>query len=264
MSPRMKNAPVYFTIAQVRFNPILSLATFIPGIQENLRKHGFADFKKAVAMTFTFPPVVNKEAESQVPPAQPVERFLFADTENTQNFILEHGALSFQSTKYEVFEKFSDELMKGVELLDQMVGGLSFVERIGLRYLDAVVPRAGENLSQYLIPEALGLYGRLKGQTKHTFSETMAESSEGSVISRAIIQEGQIGFPPDLLLNQPKIAQSFTSFNGVHAILDTDAFLAERIPFDVSEVKKRLGALHDRINEVFRALVTQHALDAWK
>lgn len=154
MFPQMRNAPGYFTIAQVRFNPILSLSTFLPGIQENLRKHGFADFKKAVVMTFAFTPVVNKEAESQVPPAQPLERFIFADTENTQNFLLDHGALSFQSTKYEVFETFSAELMRGVELLDRMVGGLSFVERIGLRYLDAIMPHAGENLSQYLIPEA--------------------------------------------------------------------------------------------------------------
>lgn len=264
MSAQMKNAPVYFTIAQVRFNPILSLSTFVPGIQESLRKRGFPDFKKAVAMTFAFAPVANKEAESQVPPAQPLERFIFADTENTQNFLLEHGALSFQSTRYEVFEKFRAELMKGVELLDQTVGGLSFVERIGLRYLDAVMPREGEELGQYLIPQALGLYARLKGRTKHTFSETMAESPEGSVISRVVVQEGQVGFPPDLLLDQLKIAQSFANFNGVHAILDTDAFAAERIPFNVGEVKKRLGVLHDRINEAFRALVTQHALDAWK
>jgi uncharacterized protein (TIGR04255 family) len=260
----MKNAPVYFTIAQVRFNPILSLPSFIPGIQENFRKHGFADFKKAVAMTFAFAPVVSKEAESQVPPAQPLERFIFADTDNTQNFLLEHGALSFQSTKYEVFETFAAELMKGVELVDQMVGGLSFVERIGLRYLDAVMPRDGEKLGQYLIPEALGLYDRLKGRTRHTFSETLADSPDGSVISRAVIQEGQIGFPPDLALNQLKIAPSFANFNGVHAILDTDAFLAERIPFNIGEVKNRLGVLHDRINEAFRALVMQYALDVWE
>jgi uncharacterized protein (TIGR04255 family) len=264
MSRQMKNAPVYFTIAQVRFNPILSLPTFIPGIQEDFRKHQFADFRKVVAMTFAFAPVVNKETENQTPPVQPLERYVFSDTANTQNFLLEHGALSFQSTRYEVFETFVAELMNGLGMLDHMVGGLSFVERVGLRYLDAVIPREGETLGQYLIPEALGLYGRLKGRTIHTFSETMAEGAEGSLISRAIIQEGPVGLPPDLLLNELKIAQSFANFNGEHAILDTDAFIAERMPFDLGEVKKRLGILHDRINEAFRALVTPHALDAWK
>jgi uncharacterized protein (TIGR04255 family) len=263
MSRQMKNAPVYFTIAQVRFNPILSLSSFIPAIQEDFRKHGFADFKKAVAMTFAFAPVVTRESESQTPPAQPLERYVFSDAGNTQNFLLEHGALSFQSTKYEVFETFVGELMKGLVLLDKMVGGLSFVERVGLRYLDAVTPREGDTLNQYLIPEAFGLYDRLKGSTKHAFVETMAESSDGSVISRAVIQEGKVGFPPDLLLNELKIAPSFANFCGVHAILDTDAFYAERRPFDLGEVKKRLDVLHDRVNEAFRALVTQHALDVW-
>jgi uncharacterized protein (TIGR04255 family) len=123
--------------------------------------------------------------------------------------------------------------------------------------------REGENLSEYLIPELLGLHGKLKGITKHAFSETMAEGTEGSVISRTIIQEGQVGFPPDLQLNDLKISQSLASFRGVHAIIDTDAFFAERLPFDLSEIKKRLSILHDRTNEAFRSSVTQHALDVW-
>jgi uncharacterized protein (TIGR04255 family) len=264
MSRQMKNAPVYFTIAQVRFNPILSLSTFVPGIQEDFRKHDFADFKKAVAMAFSFGPLVGGQLDNQLPPPQPLERYIFSDSGNTKIFVLEHGALSFQSTRYEVFETFVAELMKGLEVVNKMVGGLSFVERVGLRYLDAVMPREGETLNQYLIPEALGLYGKLKGKTKHAFLETMAESNEGSLISRAIIQEGKIGVPPDLQLNELKISQAFTIFNGVHAILDTDAFHVERVPFDVVAVKKRLDVLHDRINEAFHALVTQHARDVWK
>jgi uncharacterized protein (TIGR04255 family) len=263
MSRPMKNAPVYFTIAQVRFNPLLSLSTFIPGIQEDFRRHGFPDFKKAVAMAFSFGPVVSGQPENQLPPLQPLERYMFSDTGNTKFFLLEQGALSFQSTKYEVFETFVAELTLGLEVLNKIVGGLSFVERVGLRYLDAVMPREGETLGQYLIPEALGLYGKLKGRTKHAFLETMAESAEGSLISRAVIQEGQIGVPPDLQLNELRISQPFANFSGVHAILDTDAFHVERVPFDLADVRKRLDILHNRINEAFRALVTQHAISAW-
>jgi uncharacterized protein (TIGR04255 family) len=260
MSSRMKNAPVYFTIAQIRFNPILSLQSFIPGIQENFRKHGFADFQKALAMTLT---VNLKDSASQSPTSTPLERFIFSDIANTQTFVLEQNAISFQSTKYEVFETFTAALMKGLHVMNDVVGGLMFVERVGLRYLDAVMPRHGENLSQYLIPEAMGLYGRLKGQTKHTFSETLAEHPGASIISRVLIQEGRIGLPPDLLLNQMSIAQKFADFTGIHAILDTDAFVAERIPYGATEIEKRLGALHERINEAFRALVSPHALAVW-
>lgn len=44
MGAPLKNPPVYFTIAQVRFNTILKLAEFLPAIQENLRNAGFPDF----------------------------------------------------------------------------------------------------------------------------------------------------------------------------------------------------------------------------
>lgn len=264
MSSQMKNAPVYFTIGQIRFNPILSLSTYIPGIQENFRKHGFADFKKVVTMAFALSPGGGKDSEGQISPPQQLERFVFSDIANTQNFQLEQGSLSFQSTKYEVFPAFAAELMKGLGVINEMVGGLSFVERVGLRYLDAVMPREGENLGQYLIPEALGLYGRLGGRTKHTFSETLAESSDAAVVSRVVIQDGQIGFPPDLLQGQLNIAKSFASFSGVHATLDTDAFFAERTAYNATEVEKRFDKLHDRIMEVFRTLVTDHALGVWK
>jgi len=260
----MKNAPVYFTIAQVRFNPILSLPAFVAGIQEHLRKRGFADFKKVVAMTFTLSAAASGQPENQAPPAQPLERYIFSDAANTQNFILEHGALSFQSTDYEVFETFIAELLESLEFLHKVVGGLSFTERVGLRYLDAVTPREGEALDQYLIPEVLGLYHKLKGRMHHAFSETMVESTEGSVISRTVIQDGQIGFPPDLQWNELKLSGSFATFRGVHAVLDNDGYLAGRLPLDLADIRKQLGILHDSVNEAFRASVTQHALKAWE
>ena len=35
MGTPLKNPPVYFTVAQVRFNPILKLAEFLPAIQRH-------------------------------------------------------------------------------------------------------------------------------------------------------------------------------------------------------------------------------------
>ena len=54
MGQQMKNAPVYFTVAQVRFNPVLSLSTFIPVIQDSFRKRRYPDFKKAVTLMFNY------------------------------------------------------------------------------------------------------------------------------------------------------------------------------------------------------------------
>jgi uncharacterized protein (TIGR04255 family) len=267
MGKRMKNAPVYFTIAQVRYNPILSLSTYIPAVQEHFRKNGFPDFKKGLTMTLNLTPLLqDQNAEGQPPTSVPVERYIFSNAGNTKNFQLEQGSLAFQATEYDTFESFAQSLLDGLDLLHKTVG-LSFIERIGVRYLDAVIPRAGETLSQYLIPEVMGLCGKLKGEVQHSFSETLTQGEEGSVISRTVIQQGQngqIGFPPDLLQSMGlKIQQRFMQVRGLHAIIDTDAFYIERIQFDLDEVKRRLMVLHDRIGNSFRASVTEHALAVW-
>ena len=64
----MKSAPVFFTVAQVRFNPILSLDSYITAIQEHFRRNGFPDFKKVVMMTFNLSPLVQEQRnEAQAP-----------------------------------------------------------------------------------------------------------------------------------------------------------------------------------------------------
>ncbi len=193
----------------------------------------------------------------------PVERYSFSNLDNTMNFLLEESSLAFQATEYHTFEVFAGHLLQGLELLDKTVG-LSFIERIGVRYLDAVMPREGETLGQYLIPEVMGLYGRLRGQTQHSFSETLTEGEDGLVVSRTVIQQGRIGFPPDLAqLMTLKVDQRFEQFTGTHAIIDTDAFFAERIPFDLAEAKRKLKMLHDRTYKSFRETVTDHAITVW-
>ena len=51
MGARLRAAPVFFTIAQVRFNPILSLEAYAPQIQERLRKEGLPDAQKGLLAT---------------------------------------------------------------------------------------------------------------------------------------------------------------------------------------------------------------------
>jgi uncharacterized protein (TIGR04255 family) len=267
MGKRMNNAPVYFTIAQVRYNPILSLSTYIPALQEHFRKHGFPDFKRGVTMTLNLTPLLqDQNAEGQPPTPVPVERYIFSNLENTKNLLIEQGSLAFQATEYDTFETFARNLLEALDLLNKTVG-LSFIERIGVRYLDAVIPLAGETLNQYLIPEVMGLCGKLKGNIQHSFSETLTQGEDGSVISRTVIQQGQngqIGFPPDLLQSMGmKVPQRLMQVNGLHAIIDTDAFYVERTSFDLAEAKRKLMALHDRIGMSFRASVTEHALAVW-
>ena len=86
-----------------------------------------------------------------------MEVYHFASMDGSRTFILEQTALSLFSTTYENYEEFFGQLKVGLEVLTEAVGGLSYSERLGLRYLDAVVPGSGEALSLYLEPALLGL-----------------------------------------------------------------------------------------------------------
>lgn len=267
MNQKMGNAPVYFTIAQVKFNTLWTLDSYAPAIQESMRKVGYPDARKSFLSTFNLtpvnlPPVGSEPGSQQVPVAQNT-RYIFANIDATAGFVLDQGALSFQATDYDVFETFSATFLKGLEIVHAAVG-LSYSERVGVRYLDAVFPRDGETLAQYLDSSVLGLVGKLEGELVHSFSETLTKTAVGNVISRAIIEQGRIGFPPDLQPMWLKVPERFLPLLGLHATIDTDGSHEQREPFDIGNLKDRLNAIHDEIGKSFKATVTKHALSVWK
>ena len=267
MGQKMKQPPVYFTIGQVQHNPLLNLSAYIPGIQESLRKAGYPDFQQGVQVQFDIATALGtKDTEQGAPPVpQRMERYLFLNIERTRCMLLQTNSVSFQTTDYDTFEGFLSELKKGLQVLSDAVGGLSYMERIGLRYLDAVVPKTDEKLSQYLVAEVMGLPLRLPDEMyAYSFAESvMIAKGVGQVVSRTVVQNGPLGFPPDLRPDLMKLQERFRAVSGEHAIIDTDGSLSDRMPFDVRDVEVRITGLHQLIDRCFHATVTDYARVAW-
>jgi uncharacterized protein (TIGR04255 family) len=261
MGKKMNNAPVYFTVAQVRFNAYLNLDGHLPSIQEAMRLAGFPDFKPSQFQQLVMPFSSGGGGQPAVPTLVPQARCTFGDMVGTSNFILENSALAFQTTAYDTFETFSETFLKGLKIVNDVLK-LSFSERIGLRYLDAVLPVNTETLKDYLVPEVLGLSAMMPNLV-HSFSETLTVNSYGHTVSRVIIKQGQVGLTPELAIMAPPINQKFSDFNGLHAILDTDAFSEQRLPFDLSSIEKILGEQKKSIRSSFDVTVTPYALNIW-
>jgi uncharacterized protein (TIGR04255 family) len=263
MSRKIQHAPVYFAIVQVRFNPILALDTYAPSIQERLRKLGFPDAQRGVLATMSFN--VTGPADGSVPqvPVAQTTRYTFCNMNRTAGFILDQGALSYQTTEYDVFESFSGDFHKGLQAVHDVVE-LAYTDRVGFRYLDAVYPKEGELLVDYLDPSVVGLVNKFEDAAVHSFNETNLQSRGLNVLARVIIQRGEVGFPPDLLANILPIANRFRALRGRHAILDTDGSVERRETFDLNRIDEHLRAIHDEIATVFRATVTPKALAAWE
>lgn len=262
MGQHWKNAPVYFTVAQVRFNPILSLDTYLPALQELLRKAGFPDYKPLQRFVLTLSATTGQEEAKATQELH--NHYAFSNMEGTAGLVLTQESLSYQTTRYQDFGQFSEALFKALVIVHQVVG-LDYSERIGLRYLDAVMPRDGEDLKQYIVPEVLGLSDKLP-TILHAYTETMALDESGNrVISRTIVQHGRIGFPPDLGQVSLAVADRFTQFKEApHAILDNDASLEKREAFDISTLQNRLEDLHSLIRKAFKASITDYAEQVWK
>lgn len=256
MGKKLTNAPVYYTLAQVQFNPILDLEGFIPAIQAKMRAARFPDFKQELGQRLVFP-------FGEAPSVTHQSRYYFGDIAGHTNFLLDNNALTFQSTSYDTFESFSGAMLTGLTILHDALN-LDFIERIGLRYLDAIQPITGETLREYLVPEVLGHSMSSNCQLQHSASETIVTISTSiQLISRVLIRNGQIGLPQELSELAPSIAPRFLQSNGLHAIVDTDAFTAQREEFNVASVGVQLNALHTEIAKFFNATVTEHALATW-
>jgi uncharacterized protein (TIGR04255 family) len=263
MGRKMTRAPVFVVIVQTRFNAILALESYVPVIQDKLRLQGFPDTQRSVLATFNLNVAnVGAAGQPQVPVSQ-VARYTFSNIERTAGFTLDQSALSFQTTNYDVFETFSAQFLNGLRTVHESVG-LGYTDRIGLRYLDAVCPEAGEDLTRYLNPAVLGLYGKLEGDLSHAFSETMIKRGTTSVVARTIIHVGEIGVPADLQPFTLTIAERFRSLRGLHAILDNDVAQEQRDAFDLKLIETRLSAVHLAVTEAFRATITQDALRRWE
>lgn len=261
---KMRNAPVYFTIAQVRFNPVLNMEGYLAAIQEKMRKIHFPDFKRQVIQKLIVPfASPGNEAQIPAPSFAPQARCIFGNIEGTTEFVLENNSFSLHTTAYDTFDVFSSILFNGLGIVHEVIQ-LDFTERIGLRYLDAVLPKTGETLDAYLTPEVLGLSNKLKGKLLHSVNENITINATGQMISRVIIRDGHIGLPPELMPLAPPIDQRFTQPDGRHSIIDTDAFVEKREVFDLKKIEATLLSLHEVIDESFRATITSHAITVWQ
>lgn len=263
MGKQWKNPPVYFVIAQVQYSPVLSLGSYIARIQEDFRKAQFPDFKKQVNVTFNVGLLAGlKPGDEQ--PMQQSDLYLFSNEEGTETFILSQNGLTFQTTDYKTFDVLMHTFLSRLESLNASLS-LSFSDRVGLRYLDAVMPKSDESLQSYLIPQVFGLREKVAGEVQHSFTETLISVPVGKLLSRVVLQKGAIGFPPDLQLHAGvvKLGPRFATYTGQYAIIDTDGFNDVRDRIDRNTIERKFQGLHEQVDAVFNAIVTKHAIKMW-
>jgi uncharacterized protein (TIGR04255 family) len=258
MGTPLKHPPVYFTLAQVKFNPILKLDDFIPTVQEAFRRAGYPDFATHGGIAIK----ISMQGGTPKPEPQTVNSYSFGDSAKTHNFVMTNDSLTLQSTDYGTFEEFARKFEEGLERIHEAVQ-LDFVARIGLRYLDRVAPMGKDKLDQYLVPQALGVRDIIGGEPLHSYCETLAQRASARLLSRVFTQFGPLGFPPDIGQHGLLLQERFNVEPSLHAVLDTDGFIEQRIRYSIDAVRSHLHELHKFIGDAFKALATPYAFKKW-
>jgi uncharacterized protein (TIGR04255 family) len=261
MGARLSKAPVCFTLAQMRFNPVLVMEPFLPALQEAFREAGFPDYAQTKVPALEIAP----SGEGMVVREQAITRFVYRNKAQTAAFLLDPAALTYELTDYPVFEDFSDGFLRGLEIVHSH-RALEYCDRLGMRMLDAVQPLEGETLEQYLVPQALGFIDLIGEALEHqqALSESLFKSGSRTLLVRTVRVLHGVAAPPDLGPLRLKLARRFSEYQAETVMLDCDSFDEERVDFSVQGAKEKLAELNSALSCSFKALVTPHALKTWE
>jgi len=265
---KLKHAPVFYVIAQVVHSPILKLDSIIPDLQDRLRKEGFPGYQERKH------PSVQIVADFNASDATKIEHSIvtshvFTSRDQTESLVVNADSFAMQTMEYDTIETFSERFAVGIRAIRDLLAPDSFT-RIGLRFLDAVVPPTEGSLAAYIRPEFLGLQATLSDDwlMNYGFSETLLVRGDQTTKARVMIKSGPLSLPPDLVSIGPAIPARFAKINGAHAVLDTDiTFIANQgtpVEFNEDVILDRLKGLKRDIRDSFKAIVTEDALSAWK
>lgn len=259
---QMANAPLALVLAQVRFSPYLTIGNAIPAIQEALRK-AYPVFRKSQMQTIEFGP------GSGAPNISAVERFNFVDADNREGFIAQQDSLVFLATKYKTFDDFETKHRVVLECFERLLPDL-FVERLGLRYVDVIVPREGER------PEAYVIEG-LQGCHLETFAPIAFQSqyvanwklNDGSMKFRFINGVRKPFLPPDLHpveLGTPEVIQKALEASNANipiGLLDFDRMRDHRGSYEAAKVLELFAAMHGDASQAFKRSMSPLAKKVW-
>lgn len=261
----MSNAPVYYALAQAHFNPVAAMAKYVDQIQDRLRREGYPLFEPQQFMQLVVPRP--GQGQPQEPQIQQAVSWLMTRSDRTAGFILGPATITYHTTHYQTHNEFIPELLRGLTAVHDSVA-LDHVSRLGLRYLDAVLPRTGETTEQYLVG---GLHGiDFNAVRQHTMTESVFATDtrplvpKGTLVVRVYRAVAPLGFPPDMLPTGLAIAPQFEIKEPrEHAIIDTDHYVEGRMAVKLDKLNEQLLSLHGTIKSVFGATTTDHARSAW-
>ncbi len=263
MKQKLSNAPVYYVLAQAQFNPIAAMVDYINQIQDKLRQAGYTLFELQKITQLRFETTASSPAKAEMIDL-PV--WCIKKPDQTAGFTLGQSSITYQTTHYQTHEQLFAELLFGLKIVHSIIQ-LEHLSRLGLRYLNAVLPLKGETIHQYLVD---GLRGVSLGvKPRYILNESVFDTNElsphkGTLVNRIHTRTALLGHPPDIMPIGLSLKSQFINDKAIsHAVIDLDHFIDGQMPLDFEIIETQLVGLHKYIKEAFQATITNHAKKIW-
>jgi uncharacterized protein (TIGR04255 family) len=262
----LSKQPLVLVLGQVRFSPIRQMADYIPAIQEEFRRHGFPLERAGKVQQLIFGP-------SGGVPVQVVEqqRWEYRTKDETWTVLVVEDSVVLQTTAYGKFEDFADKLLQAVQtvLAKTEHDQLGVVQRVGLRYVDIVHPREGEDFRLYLRRGFHGVADQVfKAGTHRLHIESTGKTSvggvDGTMVVRVVQNDQGFSLPPDLLGAAPKHSPRAKSGELI-TLVDMDHYIEGKFDPNAEWVVAKAYEMHDHLVETFHDhVVTKEAIEVWQ
>lgn len=261
----MPNAPLVYMIGMVRFPKVPRMGRFASGLHDALRSdYPLLDEVNAQAVRAEIGPEGMRLEQIETRVWQSAAR------DKSFAFLLGDEFLGLHTASYVDHQDFARRFETGLRKLLGVPGvGIEWVQSVGIRYINLIVPRPGEALTRYLRPQALPM----EGLTEDSLLELRESLSVAAYRSRLGDLRVQVLRNPPTTI-PPELDTPLVSTNGwkpvrpgaEFAILDIDHGVRFDPPeaIDAGGIPGRLVELREAASELSFALSTDFAARVWE
>jgi len=261
---RLTRDPLSLVLFQIRFSRIRQMPALMPSIQDRLRHEGYPiDASGEInQVSIEMSPLAG--AQNKVTSQRRDE---FRSKDHHWSVVIGEDQVALLTTAYERYQSFAERLQSVLAIVDETAElHLSQVTRLGMRYIDAIVPRAGESWRPYLQPGLCGLRSDVfVDDEQFIHAQTVGRTQHGTLNLRVWQNNQGIVYPPDIFAGTEPMPHSVELLKEqVITLVDTDHATQGEWDYDLASILETADALHQGINYCwFKHAITEHALEAW-
>lgn len=257
------NAPLALVLAQIRFDP--EVDTEYKQVADRLKAalgKQFPAMKAVRQVKFVFGNASGQASESRA--NEDVVGLELRSDDNRSALRLQDGVMTYTTSLYEDSLHFLAEWRTMLDCL--CAAGGVMVQRLGLRYVDFIIPSTGKVPEDYF-KDGFGHSTDVFGETAQTafMSHEFSRGNDGAMRVQYGRGYAQPSLPPDLdgsVFPPPVLLEKYSE-GQPSAVLDIDRWRIDPRRLQSNEIAEEFQLLRDDICQTFIRIITPEAEAEW-